>query len=153
MKQTMKHPIVSPICSRAWKAVFTRGERVARRSNPMSSQHAPGLLYCTLVFALVISSHGFGGCVHAADFGYSGDDGPGFWAETPGWEACGGTAATARQSPIDITHAVVDPHLGPLQLQLNETPLALTNNGHTIEQEYEPGSFLTVSNVSYTLTQ
>jgi len=89
----------------------------------------------------------------APEFAYSGDNGPGFWGETPGWEACAGTAGTQRQSPIDIGHVVSDRHLGPLQLQLHETPLALTNNGHTIEEEYEPGSSLLVNGVVYGLSQ
>jgi carbonic anhydrase len=89
----------------------------------------------------------------APEFSYSGDNGPGFWHETPGWEACAGTSRTQRQSPIDINDIVFDRHLAPLQLQLHETPLALTNNGHTIEQEYEPGSSLTVNGVVYGLSQ
>ena len=89
----------------------------------------------------------------APEFAYSGDNGPGFWGETPGWEACAGTGGTQRQSPIDIGHVVFDRHLGPLQLQLHETPLALTNNGHTIEEEYEPGSSLMVNGVVYGLSQ
>jgi carbonic anhydrase len=84
---------------------------------------------------------------------YSGDNGPGFWGQTPGWEACAGTARGSRQSPIDIDQIVLDRHLGPLQLQLNDTPLALTNNGHSIEQEYEAGSSLTLNNIAYGLSQ
>ena len=42
----------------------------------------------------------------APEFAYSGDNGPGFWGETPGREACAGTARTRRQSPIDIDHIV-----------------------------------------------
>jgi carbonic anhydrase len=87
------------------------------------------------------------------EFTYSGDSGPGFWGETPGWEACGGTAPTARQSPVNIDSVVVDRHLGPLHLQLHETPLALINNGHTIEEEYEPGSQIILNGVAYDLTQ
>src|SRR5262245_52263887 len=89
----------------------------------------------------------------APEFGYSGDNGPGFWGETTGWEACAGTLTTARQSPIAIDRVVPDSRLRPLQLQLHETPLALTNNGHTIEQEYEPGSTLALDGVLYGLTQ
>src|SRR4249920_332209 len=59
----------------------------------------------------------------APEFAYSGDNGPGFWGETPGWEACAGTSRTQRQSPIDIDRIVFDRHLGPLQLRLDETPL------------------------------
>ena len=47
---------------------------------------------------------------HADDWGYTGDHAPAFWAKTPGWEACAGTAATARQSPIDIDKALADAH-------------------------------------------
>jgi carbonic anhydrase len=101
---------------------------------------------------------GHAGGVSAAEatgpeFAYSGDSGPGFWGETPGWEACGGTRATARQSPVNIDSVVVDRHFGPLHLQLHETPLALTNNGHTIEEEYEPGSRIVLNGVAYDLTQ
>jgi carbonic anhydrase len=87
------------------------------------------------------------------EFAYSGDHGPAFWSEVPGWEACAGTATTERQSPIDIDRIVVDRRLAPLRLQLHETPLALMNNGHTIEQEYEPGSTLALDGIVYDLTQ
>jgi carbonic anhydrase len=89
----------------------------------------------------------------ATEFGYSGDNGPGFWRAMPGWEACAGTSNTERQSPLDIDSIVVDRHLGPLHLQLHETPLALSNNGHTIEEEYEPGSSIALNGVIYDLTQ
>jgi carbonic anhydrase len=89
----------------------------------------------------------------AQEFAYSGDNGPGFWGATPGWEACAGTSRTQRQSPIDISRIVYDRHLGRLPLRLSETPLVLTNNGHTIEEEYEPGSSLTVNGVEYGLSQ
>jgi carbonic anhydrase len=89
----------------------------------------------------------------APEFAYSGDTGPGFWGGAPGWEACAGLSLTQRQSPIDIDHIIVDRHLGPLLLRLDETPLALTNNGHTIEEEYEAGSSLTVNGVVYGLSQ
>jgi carbonic anhydrase len=107
------------------------------------------------VFALVIGGIAIAGfaTARADEFGYSGDNGPGFWGKTPGWEACAGTASTERQSPIDIDHVVADPHLRALQASLHDTPLALVNNGHTIEEEYEPGSSLIVDGVRYDLTQ
>jgi carbonic anhydrase len=109
------------------------------------------------LLALGETSHGTvlsaGADTSAPEFAYSGDNGPGFWGETPGWEACAGTSPAQRQSPIDIGHVVFDRHLRPLSLRLHETPLALTNNGHTIEEEYEPGSSLTVNGVVYGLSQ
>src|SRR5262249_9065352 len=79
----------------------------------------------------------------ADDIVYSGDSGPGFWSETPGWEACGrSTEPGARQTPIDIRDATPDPHLRRLDLRILETEISLLNNGHTIEQEYANGSEL-----------
>jgi len=91
--------------------------------------------------------------LHAEDWGYSGTHGPRFWAKTPGWEACAATAATERQSPIDIDQAVADKELTRLQADLKETPVVVINNGHTIEEEYRPGSSLTVGGVRYDLKQ
>jgi carbonic anhydrase len=79
------------------------------------------------------------GTAHAVDFAYAGDAGPGFWAELdPAWEACAG--AGGRQSPIDISHAVVDPGLEPLQLAVEQTPIALSNNGVSSYDSYS-GNF------------
>jgi carbonic anhydrase len=93
------------------------------------------------------------GAAGADEWGYSGDHGPGFWSRTPGWEACAATAATERQSPIDIGDVTADPQLTPLRVQLRPTPLSLVNNGHTVEQEYEAGSTLTADGVTYALRQ
>lgn len=90
----------------------------------------------------------------ADEFSYSGDHGPGFWSETPGWEACGrGTEPGARQTPIDIRDTVVDPRLRRLNLQILETEVSLLNNGHTIEQEYANGSLLILNGATYQLQQ
>ena len=87
-----------------------------------------------------------------ATFSYSGDNGPGFWAQLdPAWEAC--AAGSGRQSPIDITRVRIDPRLTRLNLALKPTPIALVNNGHTIEQEYELGSTLTLGRATYRLQQ
>lgn len=95
------------------------------------------------------------GSVSAAEFEYSGDLGPGFWGETPGWEACAGEGAGARQSPVDINRVIVDPKLRPLNLDLRKTPIDLVNNGHVIEQEYEavPPSTLMSDGTLLTLAQ
>jgi len=85
-------------------------------------------------------------------FSYSGDNGPGFWGQLdPAWEACAG--GSGRQSPIDITNVQIDPRLKALDITLKPTPISLINNGHTIEQEYEPGSTLTIDGETYRLQQ
>jgi carbonic anhydrase len=85
-------------------------------------------------------------------FAYSGDDGPGFWGQlNPAWEACAGGGG--RQSPIDVDHVQIDPSLRPLNIRLKPTPIVLLNNGHSIEQEYEPGSTLRLGSATYRLAQ
>lgn len=74
-------------------------------------------------------------------FEYSGDTGPGFWGQlSTEWAACNGQGG--KQTPIDISRAAPDLALQPLRLDLKKTHVSLINNGHTIEQEYEPGSTL-----------
>src|SRR5262245_54913100 len=96
VQQTMQHIIVISIFSRTWAAVFTSDRRGNGRSILLKSQRLPRLLCCALVCAFAIGGRGFGERVHAAEFGYAGVNGQGVWSETPGWEACGGTATTAR---------------------------------------------------------
>jgi len=110
------------------------------------------LLCGTLGTGLVVGGLAGPGKAHAADFAYAGDAGPGFWAQLdPAWEACAG--AGGKQSPIDLSHVVVDPGLQPLQLEVEPTPIALLNNGHVIEEEYEPGSTLQFEGLVYHLEQ
>jgi carbonic anhydrase len=85
-------------------------------------------------------------------FSYSGDDGPGFWAEIiPEWAACGNT----EQSPVDIPgNVVVDPRL-TLTLDLKQTSVEMFNDGHTIKVEYKEGTggTITFNNVVYEVRQ
>jgi carbonic anhydrase len=90
--------------------------------------------------------------VPTATFAYSGDNGPGFWGQlSPDWAACAGGGG--RQSPIDIDNVRIDPRLKPLNLNLSKTPIALINNGHSLEEEYQPDSTLTFGGVTYHLQQ
>lgn len=108
--------------------------------------------YFSYACALVVG--GFIINVSAEDIVYSGDHGPGYWSETPGWETCGRTNEPgARQTPIDIRDATQDPHLKRLALHSVATEIALENNGHTIEQEYKSSSTLAVDGAPYELQQ
>lgn len=76
---------------------------------------------------------------YAADisFKYSGDKGPANWGQLVSkWDNCSDTSRTARQSPINIHHVKKDTKLKPLSLITHPTTIKITNNGHTIEQEY-----------------
>lgn len=113
--------------------------------------------FIPLSTALVTASIGFAGAMNAsgAEFSYNGDTGPAYWFELdPAWSACAGTSEDARQSPIDIDHARVDPSLKPLDLKTFPTSIDILNNGHTIEQEYEgTGSRIDFEGTEYELGQ
>jgi carbonic anhydrase len=86
-----------------------------------------------------------------SSFSYSGDNGPGFWVEAD--PVCGGTAPSARQSPIDLVGAVVDPSLKALKPLLNDTSFTLQNNGHTLMAVPQVGGTLMLDGVTFTLAQ
>ncbi len=110
-----------------------------------------GALAIVLAVVLALSGAPLRGA-EGASFAYSGDIGPYFWTDLNSeWQACGG--AGGRQSPIDITRAARDPKLQPLRFDLRGTPIALVNNGHTIEQEYHEGSALIFNGIVYDLLQ
>ena len=88
------------------------------------------------------------------EFSYSGDAGPGFWGDLdPTWENC--AAARRRHAPIpnQYRQRTARRHSWAVALLLQPTAIDLTNNGHTIEQTYAPGSTLSFEGVMYTLSQ
>jgi carbonic anhydrase len=81
---------------------------------------------------------------------YSGSDGPEHWGDLDKtFRAC---RLGQRQSPIDI-RAPKPADLPPIQFAYQRTPLHIVNNGHTIQVNYAPGSFITVGDKRYQLTQ
>jgi carbonic anhydrase len=81
---------------------------------------------------------------------YKGDTGPAHWGElTPAFATCG---TGRRQSPIDI----VDPipkALPPLDIHYESTVLNVINNGHAIQADVDPGSYIVLDGVRYDLLQ
>ncbi len=86
----------------------------------------------------------------SAHWGYSGESGPAHWADLdPSFSVCGtGTV----QSPINITNASTADLANPV-LHYEATPIHVINNGHTIEQEYEEGSYMTLDGKRFDLLQ
>lgn len=81
---------------------------------------------------------------------YGGSDGPAHWSELDKtFSAC---QLGHRQSPIDI-RAPKAADLPPIQFAYQPTPLHIVNNGHTIQVNYAPGSFIVVGDKRYQLTQ
>lgn len=81
---------------------------------------------------------------------YGGKEGPDHWGELDkSFSAC---QVGHHQSPIDIRDAKPG-NLPAIQFAYQRSPLHLVNNGHTIQVNYAPGSFITVADKKYQLTQ
>jgi len=87
---------------------------------------------------------------HHAHWAYDGKDGPEKWATLdPAYSEC---KVGHHQSPIDIRHAQ-KADLPPIQFDYAPSLLTIVDNGHTVMVNYEPGSFITVGDHRYQLTQ
>jgi carbonic anhydrase len=111
---------------------------------------------CRLAFILlsVVLATGFSFAQDAKSKGhewsYEGDEGPKRWGDLqPNFATC---KTGQRQSPIDIRDAKKE-SLPPIQFNYKPSPLAIINNGHTIQINYAPGSFITVGDKRYQLKQ
>jgi carbonic anhydrase len=85
-----------------------------------------------------------------AHWTYRGKNGPDHWGELD--KAFSTCKLGHHQSPIDI-RAPKPADLPPIQFAYQPTPLHIVNNGHTIQVNYAPGSFITVGDKRYQLTQ
>ncbi len=83
---------------------------------------------------------------------YSGDTGPAKWAALESeYSACG---LGKLQSPIDIRDGVAKKaDLPAIAFDYKPSPLEIVDNGHTIQVNYAPGSFITVEGRRYELVQ
>jgi len=88
---------------------------------------------------------------HAAPhWSYAGSTGPKHWGDL---ESDYSTCKTGTvQSPIDI-HKAEHATLPPLTFDYHAVPLTIVNNGHTIQVNYGPGSFVRVDGREYQLVQ
>lgn len=97
-------------------------------------------------FAAMLAFRWRAGAGETADWGYEGPMGPEHWREE--FPACGG----ASQSPVDIrTAKKVSGH--PIDFHYADSTLRVINNGHTVQANYDTGSFITVDGTQYELLQ
>lgn len=95
------------------------------------------------------------GAVAAADapvahWTYGGHGGPAEWAAVnPEFATC---KLGKHQSPIDI-HGAKTANLPAIKFNYQPTPLAVIDNGHTIQVNYAPGSWIDVGGTRYDLVQ
>tara|TARA_R110002096_G_scaffold4501_38_gene21303 strand:+ start:7276 stop:8088 length:813 start_codon:yes stop_codon:yes gene_type:complete len=121
------------------------------------------LKICVLVFFVALA-----GCVTMPEFrdqeielvvpehmgpswSYGGKNGPKNWGDlTPAWSLA---KEGREQSPIDLTGARSSSVLYPLNFAYQSAPLNLVNNGHTIQQNFTPGSSVEIMGKTYNLAQ
>ncbi|MGH8270917.1 MAG: carbonic anhydrase [Gammaproteobacteria bacterium] len=84
------------------------------------------------------------------NWSYSGNTGAQHWGDlAPEFAAC---KLGCKQSPVNIVRARTA-NLDALEFDLHSSPLHLVNNGHSIQANYAPGSFLAVGAEKYQLLQ
>ncbi|MBI3804051.1 MAG: carbonic anhydrase family protein [Nitrospirae bacterium] len=105
----------------------------------------------TFVFSLLGSAtHVLAEGSHPPHWEYIGKEGPEHWGEIdPQFEKC---KTGHNQSPIDITSAKPE-KLSPIQFDYKAAPVALINNGHTIQVNVPKGNTITVNGKKYELLQ
>ena len=118
----------------------------------MNSGHETRLFTLSASLSLLLVTPFLMGSENAPHWSYEGDEGPEHWAEiSERYRMC---SEGMNQSPINIT---VDVHAGLPELVFNYRSSSLDeiNNGHTIQQNFEPCGFLTITgrDVRYELKQ
>ncbi len=87
---------------------------------------------------------------HAAHWDYTGAGAPEHWGGLqPEYSTC---TEGREQSPIDISTVTIT-SLPTIEFNYQPSPLEIVNNGHTIQVNYAPGSYITVGDKRYDLLQ
>ena len=83
-------------------------------------------------------------------WGYIGESGSQNWGNlSPEFQLC---KTGIQQSPIDLQGAVAA-ELSPIEIDYQESPLRIVNNGHTIQVNYESGSSIKLDGQTFNLVQ
>lgn len=87
----------------------------------------------------------------ASTWSYQGETGTDFWGKLdPQFQTC---RLGQAQSPINIEGSGFTLNVGSLDLNYQDTPLTIVNNGRTIRVDYQSGSSLTLDSQVYKLLQ
>lgn len=81
---------------------------------------------------------------------YEGEEGPAHWGSlSPDYVAC---SAGKSQSPVDLSNAAPQDVANPM-FHYQATNVNIINNGHTIQVNYDAGSYMELDGARYDLTQ
>ncbi len=105
-----------------------------------------------ITFGLLLALLLVSASAQKTEWSYGGETGPQNWGELDGaYELC---AVGEAQSPIDINaDAVTEENLADIQINYDNSLLDIVNNGHTLQVDYETGSFIRLSDTRYDLLQ
>jgi len=110
----------------------------------------PGRHIVLLFVTAALTAGAAGHAAEAAHWTYKGHGGPAEWGSM---EADFASCKLGKlQSPIDIVGAK-PAKLPPIKFNYQASPLKIIDNGHTIQVNYAPGSFIVVGGVRYELAQ
>ncbi len=85
-----------------------------------------------------------------SEWGYVGKGNPKDWSGlSPDYQACG---AGTQQSPIDL-HAGIEADMANVSVHYQPVPLRIVNNGHAIQVNTDPGSYILIDGERYDLLQ
>jgi carbonic anhydrase len=105
------------------------------------------VISCLAVLGCAAQPHG-----HKAAWSYSGKNGPAQWGELRPQFIMAGIGQ--NQSPINIGGpTVVEAGLPAIKFNYKQVPLAVLNNGHTIQAVYAEGSSIDIDGVRFGLKQ
>jgi carbonic anhydrase len=87
---------------------------------------------------------------HPPHWSYDGEAGPAHWGDlSPDYAEC---KDGHEQSPINIAKTK-SADLPPIDFHYQPSPLKLIDNGHSVQVNYAPGSYITVGDKKYELQQ
>lgn len=109
------------------------------------------LLVLTLAGLTACDSHSEKSTEHAAShWTYEGEEGPAHWGELdPAYATCG---TGKSQSPVDISTPTAQ-DLTNIAFHYQPSAVHILNNGHTVQVNYDAGSYIEVDGARYDVAQ
>lgn len=146
MTNFSRKAVISTIALMTASIVAASAAQAGQSEPPQKSSHGAAKAPA-VQSAAKSAADGHGG---AAAWGYGGAGGPGTWGSlSRDYHAC---AAGLNQSPIDLA-AFDGASVTPVDFDYRLTPVAIVNNGHTIQLNYAPGSGIRIGDKRYELLQ
>jgi carbonic anhydrase len=124
--------------------------------DPKENQMKQKLFFFSLVMLLIVWACTPGGATtpaqssSAAHWSYEGEAGPSHWGDLdPSYELCG---IGKNQSPVDIA-LPSEQDLANIVFHYQASEVNILNSGHTVQVNYDPGSYIELDGIRYDVAQ